>query len=37
CDNRRILETGYTFRYPTYKEGYAQVLKEGGFLELQKA
>nr|WP_284041336.1 SDR family oxidoreductase [Halomonas olivaria] len=37
CDNSRIRETGYTFRYPTYKEGYAQVLKEGGFLKLQKA
>ncbi|WP_081138540.1 MULTISPECIES: SDR family oxidoreductase [Halomonadaceae] len=37
CDNRRIRETGYTFRYPSYKEGYLQVLKEGGFLELQKA
>lgn len=37
CDNSRILETGYQFRYPTYKEGYAQVLKEGGFLKLQKA
>ncbi len=37
CDNSRIRETGYEFRYPTYKEGYAQVLKEGGFLAPQKA
>lgn len=37
CDNSRIRETGYEFRYPTYKEGYAQVLKEGGFLTPQKA
>lgn len=37
CDNRRIRETGYEFRYPSYKEGYAQVLKEGGFLTPQKA
>ncbi|MCO7245910.1 MULTISPECIES: SDR family oxidoreductase [Halomonadaceae] len=37
CDNRRILETGYQFRYPTFREGYAQVLKEGGFWRVQKA
>ncbi|MBZ5487494.1 SDR family oxidoreductase [Halomonas aquamarina] len=37
CDNQRILETGYTFLYPSYREGYAQILKEGGFLEPQKA
>ncbi len=24
--NRRILETGYHFRYPTYREGYAALL-----------
>lgn len=36
CDNSRIRETGYNFRYPSYKEGYAQVLKEGGFLTPQK-
>lgn len=35
CDNSRIRETGYEFRYPSYKEGYAQVLKEGGFLPTQ--
>lgn len=32
CDNTRLLETGYAFRYPSYREGYAQVMKEGGFL-----
>jgi len=37
CDNQRILSTGYQFRFPSYREGYAQVLKEGGFLELNKA
>ncbi|KPQ25887.1 MAG: nucleoside-diphosphate-sugar epimerase [Halomonas sp. HL-48] len=37
CDNRRLLETGYQFRYPTFREGYAQVLKEGGFWQVQKA
>nr|WP_298059460.1 SDR family oxidoreductase [uncultured Halomonas sp.] len=37
CDNQRILDTGYQFRFPSYREGYAQVLKEGGFLALNKA
>lgn len=37
CDNRRICETGYEFRYPSFREGYSQMLKEGGFLELQNA
>lgn len=37
CDNQRILETGYQFSYPSYREGYAQILKEGGFLKAQKA
>ena len=23
CSNRRLLETGYAFAYPTYREGYA--------------
>ncbi len=32
CDNSRLRETGYDFRYPSYREGYAQVMKEGGFL-----
>lgn len=32
CDNSRLLATGYTFRFPSYREGYAQVMKEGGFL-----
>lgn len=32
CDNTRLRETGYVFRYPSYREGYAQVMKEGGFL-----
>lgn len=32
CDNTRLLRTGYAFRYPSYREGYAQVMKEGGFL-----
>lgn len=32
CDSARLLAGGYVFRYPSYREGYAQVLKEGGFL-----
>ncbi|WP_048305474.1 NAD(P)H-binding protein [Halomonas sp. PR-M31] len=27
CDNSRLLETGYEFRYPSFREGYAQVLE----------
>ncbi|MEA2119104.1 SDR family oxidoreductase [Halovibrio sp. HP20-50] len=37
CDNQRIIDTGYQFRFPTYREGYAQVLKAGGFLDVNKA
>ncbi len=32
CDNTRLLESGYRFRYPSYREGYAQVLRAGGYL-----
>lgn len=32
CDNTRLLESGYRFRYPSFREGYAQVLEAGGFL-----
>ncbi len=32
CDNTRLCETGYAFRFPSYREGYAQVMQEGGFL-----
>lgn len=32
CDNARLRATGYAFRYPSYREGYAQVMQEGGFL-----
>ncbi|ALM54372.1 SDR family oxidoreductase [Halomonas huangheensis] len=37
CDSSLLVESGYRFRYPTYREGYAQVLKEGGFLSPQRA
>lgn len=33
CDNTRLIHSGYTFRYPSFREGYQQVLKEGGFLD----
>lgn len=36
CSNALLLESGYVFRYPTYREGYAQVLREGGFLPVDK-
>lgn len=32
CQNARLLASGYEFCYPSYREGYAQVLREGGFL-----
>ncbi|MEW5978071.1 MAG: SDR family oxidoreductase [Acidobacteriota bacterium] len=28
CSNRRLLSTGYRFRYPTFREGYAAMLSE---------
>jgi nucleoside-diphosphate-sugar epimerase len=28
CSNRRLLATGYAFRYPTFREGYGQMLGE---------
>jgi nucleoside-diphosphate-sugar epimerase len=29
CSNQRLLESGYKFLYPTYREGYRALLKEG--------
>ena len=26
CRNTRLLESGYNFRYPTFREGYASLL-----------
>ncbi|MFD2191782.1 SDR family oxidoreductase [Pistricoccus aurantiacus] len=37
CNNARLLASGYRFHYPSYREGYVQVLEEGGFLTPQKA
>ncbi len=28
CSNARIADTGYQFRYPTFREGYGQLLKD---------
>ena len=28
CDNSRLLSSGYQFKYPTYKEGYAKLLND---------
>ncbi|MDN3552562.1 NAD(P)H-binding protein [Halomonas almeriensis] len=32
CDNTRLLDSGYRFRYPTFREGYTEVLRAGGHL-----
>ena len=28
CSNRLLLQSGFSFRYPSYKEGYAALLVE---------
>ena len=28
CSNQKLLETGYQFRYPTFREGYGALLNE---------
>ena len=28
CSNQRLLESGFVFRYPTYEDGYAELLKQ---------
>lgn len=37
CDNTRLCQTGYRFRYPTFREGYAQVLSCEGQAQPEKA
>ncbi len=32
CRNKRLVESGLKLRYPTFREGYAQVLKQLGLL-----
>lgn len=34
CSNRRILESGYCFRYPTFREGYSEMLTRLGLRTL---
>lgn len=29
CNNRQLLESGYAFRYPGYREGYARMIADG--------
>lgn len=31
CSNKRILESGYAFAYPTFREGFDALLKGGAF------
>jgi nucleoside-diphosphate-sugar epimerase len=28
CRNKRLIDSGYTFQYPTFKEGYGSMLRE---------
>lgn len=37
CSNARLLDSGYRFHYPTYREGYAQVLAHDGQQQPEKA
>lgn len=37
CDNTRLCKTGYRFRYPTFREGYAHVLSCEAAPEPEKA
>ncbi len=30
CRNTKLVQSGYRFRYPTYREGYAAILSGGG-------
>lgn len=27
CSNKRLIESGYTFKYPTFREGYGEMIK----------
>jgi len=29
CSNRRLRESGFRFRYPTFREGYAEMIRAG--------
>ena len=28
CRNQRVVESGYSFQYPTYREGYTELIRE---------
>lgn len=28
CSNKKLIESGYQFKYPTFREGYGEVLKQ---------
>ncbi len=32
CSNAKLLAEGFQYRYPTFREGYRQVLAEGGLI-----
>jgi hypothetical protein len=29
CNNRRLLQTGFTFRYPDFRAGYRKMIEKG--------
>ncbi|WP_460241586.1 sugar nucleotide-binding protein [Aurantivibrio infirmus] len=35
CSNKQLLNSGYQFRYPTFREGYTELLKEDGLLKVK--
>lgn len=37
CNNTRLCETGYRFRYPTFREGYAELLAASAATHPEKA
>ncbi|WP_121170963.1 SDR family oxidoreductase [Kushneria sinocarnis] len=37
CDSSRLIETGYRFCYPTFREGYEDILRQGGFMPARQA
>ncbi len=30
CSNKRLLDSGYQFKYPSFKEGYSEMIKHSG-------
>jgi nucleoside-diphosphate-sugar epimerase len=36
CDNSRLLSSGYQFKYPTFKEGYGNLINERKLAELAR-